>query len=110
MSEYVWVESITRYSIHDSTRLARCTVPRCWVPHNPYLSIQGKQYVFIPDQPLGPHAHLYRPVHTGRGKLPRKGRDRQRSSKRSGKMPEEGGGEGESDPSALFRFRTDANM
>ena len=27
-----------------ATRLARYTVPRCWVPHNPYLSIYQAQY------------------------------------------------------------------
>ena len=34
--------------------------------------LQGKQFVFVPDAPVGPFAHLYRPVHSGHGKMPTK--------------------------------------
>ena len=54
--------------------------------------LQGKQFVFVPDAPVGPFAHLYRPVHSGHGKMPK------------------GRGSRQGAPSALFRFKTDANM
>lgn len=53
--------------------------------------LQGKKFVFVPDQPTGPFAHLYRPVHSGRGKAKKDASD-------------------QSEPSAIFRFKTDANM
>ena len=51
--------------------------------------LQGKRFVFVPDAPAGPFARSYRPVHSGSGKMPK---------------------DGKSEPSSLFRFRTDANM
>ena len=54
--------------------------------------LQGKQFVFVPDAPVGPFAHLYRPVHRGHGKMPK------------------GRGSRQGAPSSLFRFKADANM
>ena len=54
--------------------------------------LQGKKFVFVPDAPVGPFAHLHRPVHSGHGKMPK------------------GRGSRQGAPSALFRFKTDANM